>query len=104
LKAIIAFDVDGTLNISGGPIPATHLLNLQRCGLVIGVLGNWRRAFDSIKGLDFYQAGIPSKAEILKALGTNKAFKLYVADTDADREEALKAGWNFIYAKDYRYG
>jgi len=103
LRAIIAFDVDGTLDISGGPIPATHLLALQKCGLLVGVVGNWKRAFESVKGLDFYQAGIPSKTEILRALGAGKALRIYVGDTDEDREEAMKAGWNFIHAGDYRY-
>jgi len=39
----------------------------------------------------------------LRALGEGKAFRLYVGDTDLDREEALRARWNFIHASDYRY-
>jgi len=95
--------VDGTLDIAGGHIPATHLSALQKAGFVVGVVGNWKKAFLLIKGLDFYQEGIPSKADILKALGTGRPFKLYIADTDEDREEAMRAGWNFIYARDYWY-
>jgi len=103
MNVIVAFDVDGTLDISGGRIPVRHLLDLKRSGLIVGVVGNWKLAFERVKGLDFYQAGIPSKAEILKALGEEKAFRLYVGDLESDKAEADKAGWNFIFASDYKF-
>jgi len=101
---IIAFDVDGTLKISGGRIPVEHLLELKRAGVVVGVVGNWSLAIKHVKGLDFYQGGIPSKRVILEALGEGKAFKLYVGDTEEDKKQALEAGWNFIHVEDYRTG
>jgi len=103
MNIIIAFDVDGTLSISKGRIPVKHLLKLKKAGITVGVVGNWELAIKHIKGLDFYQAGIPSKAEILKAIGEGKAFKLYVGDLELDRLEAEKAGWNFIHANNYRW-
>jgi len=103
MRGIIAFDVDGTLDVGGGRIPHTHLFDLQKCGFVVGVVGNWEKVFYSLKGLDFYQAGIPSKGDILMALGAGKVFRLFVGDTEEDREAACRAGWNFIHVSDYRW-
>jgi len=103
MNVIVAFDVDGTLDISGGRIPVRHLLDLKRAGVIVGVVGNWKIAFERVKGLDFYQAGIPSKAEILKALGQGKPLKLYIGDLEPDKAEADKAGWNFIFTSNYKF-
>jgi len=78
-------------------------LNLKREGFIVGVVGNWELAIKHIKGLDFYQAGIPSKADILSAIGARKVFKLYVGDLESDRREAERAGWNFIFVSDYKF-
>jgi len=103
MSAVVAFDVDGTLDIGRGKVPARHLLDLKRSGFVVGVVGNWELAMRRVKGLDFYQAGIPSKADILSAIGTGKVFRLYVGDLESDRHEAERAGWNFIPASDYKF-
>jgi len=103
LSVIVAFDVDDTLEISGGRIPVKHLLDLRKAGVIVGVVGNWELAIKHIKGLDFYQAGIPSKAEILRAIGEGKALKLYVGDLESDRHEARRAGWNFIHVNEYQW-
>lgn len=99
---IIAFDVDGTLEISGGPIPVRRLQELRMAGVVVGVVGNWELAIKKINALDFYQAGIPDKASILRALGAGRALKIYVGNELADKVQAEKAGWIFIWAKDFR--
>lgn len=99
---IIAFDVDGTLEISGGSIKLKRLRELKEAGAIVGIVGNWRKAIQHIWGLDFYQEGIPNKAEILKALGEGKALKIYVADLESDREQAEKAGWIFIHHKAFK--
>jgi len=103
VSAVVAFDVDGTLDIGRGRIPVRHLLDLKRVGVIVGVVGNWKLAFERVKGLDFYQAGIPSKAEILKALGEGKSFRLYIGDLESDKAEAEKAGWNFIFTSNYKF-
>jgi len=103
MNVIVAFDVDNTLTVGKGRIPVEHLLELKRVGFIVGVVGNWELAIKKVKGLDFYQAGIPSKAEILSAIGAGKVFRLYVGDLESDRREAERAGWNFISASDYRF-
>jgi len=103
VSVVVAFDVDGTLEISGGRIPVRHLLDLKRVGFVVGVVGNWELAIKHVKGLDFYQAGIPSKADILSAIGAGKVFRLYVGDLESDRREAERAGWNFIFVLNYKF-
>jgi len=103
VSVIIAFDVDSTLEIGGGRILISYLLDLKRAGVVVGVVGNWQLAIKHVKGLDFYQAGIPSQAEILKAIGEGKVYKLYVGDLESDRLDAERAGWNFIHVSDYKF-
>jgi len=102
MNVIVAFDVDGTLDIGGGRIPVKHLLDLRKAGVIVGVVGNWELAIKHVRGLDFYEGAIPSKAEILKAIGEGKALKLYVGNQESDREEARRAGWNFIHVNDYQ--
>jgi len=99
---VVAFDVDGTLEISGGPIPLSKLWELKKAGVVVGVVGNWELAIKHIRGLDFYQAGIPNKAEILRAIGEGKVLRIYVGDTEDDAGQALAAGWIFLYPRDFR--
>jgi len=90
------------LEFSGGTIPINRLYQLKSAGIIVGVVGNWELAIKKVKGLDFYQAGIPNKAYILKALGEGKALKIYVGNEQADKEQAKAAGWIFIWAKEFR--
>ena len=69
---------------------------------MIGIVGNWSLAQQYIKHLDFYRGGEKNKEEILRELGAGHTFKLYVADTEEDQVATHNAGWNFIFAKDFR--
>jgi len=102
MKVVVAFDVDGTLEISGGPVPLWRLRELKEAGVIVGIVGNWELAIRHIRGLDFYQAGIPSKSGILRAIGEGKVLRIYVADTEEDARQATLAGWIFLHPKDFR--
>lgn len=96
---IIAFDCDGTLEISKGPIKLETLTRLKEEGFKVGIVGNWQLAKRHITTLDFYTNG--NKVNALVELGKGHVFKLYVADLHSDREAANQAGWNFIYGSEF---
>jgi hypothetical protein len=99
MNKIIAFDCDGTLQISNGPVPVDTLKELQKKGWRVGICGNWKLAKKHIDSLDFY-VGSP-KTESLEQQGRNFELKIYVADTLEDEEAAREANWRFIYAQDF---
>ena len=99
MNRIIAFDCDGTLEISNGPIPLDTLKEFQKKGWRVGICGNWKLAKLHIDSLDFY-VGSP-KTENLKQVGRDFELKIYVADTPDDEKAAKEANWQFIYAQDF---
>jgi len=99
MNGIIAFDCDGTLEISNGPVPLDILRELTRKGWRVGICGNWKLAKKHIGDLHFY-LGSP-KAENLREEGRNFELRVYVADTPEDEQAAREADWQFIYAKDF---
>lgn len=99
MNNIIAFDCDGTLDISNGPVPVDTLKGLQRKGWRVGICGNWKLAKKHIDSLDFYD-GSP-KAQNLKQESRDFEVRIYVADTPEDEQAAREANWQFIYAEDF---
>lgn len=100
MKKIIAFDCDGTLEISKGPVPLDTLKILQTGGWRVGICGNWELAKKHIDSLDFYR-GVP-KAKSLAGEGRGFEVKIFVADAAPDEEAAKEAGWSFVYAKNFK--
>lgn len=99
MKQILAFDCDRTLEISNGPIKLDTLKHFQKEGWRVGICGNWQLVKKHFDSLDFY-TGVP-KAENLKREGRGFELKIFVAASLADKEAAIKAGWNFTFAKDF---
>ena len=101
MKKILAFNCDGTLEISGGPIKLNTLRRLQKEGWRIGICGNWHLVSNLFDSLDFYVGPPQSKAENLKREGRGFGLKIFIAASLADKEAAIKAGWDFTFAKDF---
>jgi len=100
---VIAFDVDGTLDVSKGRIPMADLEWLQENGWEVYIVGNyaalgyWARKFPN--GNPF---GRP-KLEALKAIkGSRTGEFIYVGDTEGDRKVAYGANWFFLWAQSFR--
>lgn len=100
MKGIIAFDCDGTLEISKGPVLLHALKQLQRSGWRVGICGNWQLVKRHIDSLDFY-TGEP-KAHNLKEMGYDFQTKIFVGDSAGDEQAAKEVNWQFIYAKDFK--
>jgi len=108
---LVALDVDGTLAGSSGPITSEMVRQLGEKGVFWGILSS--RAPERSKEVTSAMAIEPSfirtcrvyqRAEELKALreefpGYDRY--IYVADAPQDRDETLRAGWDFCFAQDY---
>jgi len=99
---VYAFNVDGTLEVSAGPIKLEALRKLRA---YVFIVGNYAKLAEvTTEFPNGNPEGLP-KEEALRRLGERFApqeEKIYVADTKADEEVAERAGWRFCYAKDFR--
>ena len=96
---LIAFDVDGTLDCSQGPVSVERLRYLSTEGIRIVIVSpsrNRPQGFEeSIQGNRF---------ENLKAIPNQEGllFKLYISDNHGDDEVAKAAGFSFCHPWDFR--
>lgn len=115
---IYAFDVDETLEVSGGPVRVQALCELRSRGHIIGVCGNWAVACAYIDGwshLFSFVGPIGSdKPSFLQQLKTYIAADDYVLvgndhargafQSPNDAAHAAAAGWRFISEADFAGG
>ena len=107
-----AFDVDETLEISGGPVKLSDITALREEGHCVGLCGNWPAVTTSVEGwykifsfLGQLNMNL-SKVEFLGLLKFYIPAEEYVMvgndhsqrehQSPDDRPAALAAGWRFI--------
>lgn len=104
VDTIICFDVDGTLEISGGPVPLYRLRELRDQGAFIYIVGNYGKLAQFTT--EFPNGNIGrNKGESLRMLAERHPHalrRIYVADTEADKISAASSGYLFIYARNFR--
>ena len=116
-RKVFAFDVDETLEVSGGPVTIRMMQDLLTDGHKVGLCGNWKVFLDKRPDLAGMLAfcgpvGIP-KEDFLKAVkGHHHGADDYVivgnvpgvsGDSD-DIGAAKRAGWKFIREMDFSRG
>jgi len=122
---VYAFDVDETLEISGGPIKLQDLMQLRIAGHIVGVCGNWgvltQRcpgwqhlvSFINVQSWMDANGSVPSdKAVFLHMLKTYTPADDYVmvgnvlgvSGGSDDKGAAARAGWRFIKESDFANG
>jgi hypothetical protein len=113
---IYAFDVDDTLEVSGGPITVVSVAELKSRGHIIGLNGNWaavvqwvpqwHRIFSFIgpmemsKDIFLNQLKTYIQAEDYIMVGNIKG----VSGGSDDSGAAQLAGWRFIKESDFAEG
>ena len=102
---MIAFDVDGTLEVGNppGPIKLSKLKRLKEFGLIVGIVGSFKKVKGVLPNLDFYYPGHPHKPKYLREIREryNPALAIYVGDEEADRLAALNAGFIYVRPEDF---
>lgn len=105
---VYAFDVDETLEVSGGPIPMAKLRDLSADGHVVGLCGNWAvvvaRVSDWQQFINFLGPMNMSKAEFLRQIMAYIPAEAYVmvgnvlgvSGASDDQGSAKSAGWSFM--------
>lgn len=107
MRAVIAFDVDGTILSAGGPVEAQDIKALEEKGIMWGILSSRskeraREACDAmgISPSFIETCRVDQRSEELGNLASRYQADeyIYVADREIDRQEAKQAGWKFIFA------
>lgn len=113
---IYAFDVDDTLDVSGGPISVVSLGGLKSQGHIVGLNGNWAVVVQSVPlwysifsfigpmemSKDTFLSQIRSyiRADDYIMVGNVKG----VSGASDDEAAANLAGWRFIKESDFAAG
>ena len=113
---IYAFDVDDTLDVSGGPISIVSVGDLKPGGHIVGLNGNWAMVVQSVplwhRIFSFLGPMEMSKAAFLNQLKTYTPAHDYimvgnikgVSGASDDEGAATLAGWRFIKESDFAAG
>lgn len=113
---IYAFDVDDTLEVSGGPISIASIGNLQAEGQIVGLNGNWAVVVETVPLWHYLFSFIGpmemSKQVFLVQLKTYIRADDYVmvgnilgvSGNSDDQGAAELAGWRFIRERDFAAG
>lgn len=116
MPTVYAFDVDETLEVSGGPIKLQDLMDLRVQGHIVGLCGNWAALTMQVPGwqylVSFLGEGAPNKEAALINLKRYIPADDYVmvgnilgvSGASDDKGAAERAGWRFIKEADYAAG
>lgn len=110
-RTLYAFDVDDTLEVSGGPVALGTLVELAGVNGIVGLCGNWallcQRWPEWHHFVSFLGPMAMTKAVFLGQLREYVLAADYVMVGNApmgDQAEAEWAGWRFIEARDFAGG
>jgi hypothetical protein len=113
---LYAFDVDETLELSGGPVRLADVVRLRKDGHIVGLCGNWAVVTRSwpewFEFFSFVGPMLMTKPEFLKQLSTYVPAEEYVmvgnilgvSGQSDDQGAANAAGWRFIKESDFARG
>lgn len=122
---VYAFDVDDTLEVSGGPVTLGSLVDLRKEGHVVGLCGNWQRFFATVPQwfnlLQFFNYGQVKNVflwELKHYIGGAEEYVMVgnVGPLDSkttgipmtggsdDLSQARAAGWRFLTEREFAEG
>lgn len=111
-----AFDVDETLEVSGGPVKLQSLMDLRNEGHIVGICGNWAAFCQRVQGwqhlVSFLNAGAPNKEthliQLRMYLPADEFIMvgniLGITGASDDQGAAQRSGWRFISEGDFAAG
>jgi len=110
---IYMFDVDETLEVSGGPVKFNQLVSLREHGHILGLCGNWAMVTNYVQGwhtlFSLVSVFKGRKYEYLEMVKKHIPADRYIMVGNefpsnapySDKGEAELAGWEFIHEKDF---
>lgn len=112
------FDVDETLEVSNGPVKLSQLRALKDCGHIVGLCGNWAVFVQTTPRwwcyVSLVNVGVDKEIFMnqLKVFALKGISHFVLVGNRAplgnpewsDETSALKAGFEFIEAKDFKEG
>jgi hypothetical protein len=113
---IYAFDVDDTLQVSGGPVSVESIVDLKPAGDIVGLNGNWVAVVQKVplwhRIFSFIGPMEMSKDVFLRQLKTYIRADDYimvgnivgVSGGSDDQGAASLAGWRFVKESDFAAG
>jgi hypothetical protein len=112
---VYAFDVDETLEVSGGPVTLKALMDLRIEGHIVGICGNWGVFVQRCPGWQHLVSFLnvlgdkPTFLSHLKAYVPASQFIMVgnilgVSGGSDDQGAAKSAGWRFIKESDFAAG
>lgn len=115
MSSLYLFDVDDTLEVSGGPVKITDLVDLKNKGHTVGLCGNWSVAVNRITNWQVLFSCVGpvdntgSKAPYMRQLMTYlPKYDRYILvgniTPSTDSLFAAQAGYEFILEKDFAEG
>jgi hypothetical protein len=126
MPKVYAFDVDETIEVSGGPVTLASMMDLRVSGAIVGLCGNlnafctrvtgWQHLISFTLNLDLYPvigAGLPK--DIWLRVFRQTTFPnaeeyimvgniLGVSGASDDKGAAERAGWRFIQESEFAKG
>jgi len=111
-----AFDVDETLELSGGPVKIVDVVALRAAGHIVGLCGNWGLVTQVWAGwhtlFSFLGPMLMKKEEFLHQVGLYVPADEHVmvgnvymiSGASDDLGAARLAGWRFIQEKEFAAG
>jgi len=103
---LVAFDIDGTFSDIQGSVTTDQISKLSKSNIIWGILcsrsvENSAQVCNELGIVPYYirQCEVDHRAPYLRQLANDypTQFTVYVADRDIDKQEALRAGWEFYY-------
>ena len=110
------FDVDDTLEVSGGPVLLEQVAELKQSGHIVGLCGNWgvvtRQVPEWHRLFTIVGPMAASKEELMRQVAENIPASDYilvgnilgVTGASDDEGSAKAAGWRFIREGDFAEG
>ena len=100
-----SFDIDGTMDWGGGPIPVFILKKLQADGHII--LGGsdhpevtqWNEF--EMNGIELDEVPMKSRLGLMKEKYPNCKHYYHIGDTNDDRQTALEAGFDYLTPNEF---
>jgi hypothetical protein len=115
-RAVYAFDVDDTLEVSAGPIRMSDLVELRAAGHIVGLCGNWAMVTmhypEWHRVCSFVGPCGTEKEEFLRQIRRHVPAQDYVlvgnvvgvSGASDDQGAAERAGWRFIQERAFADG